>query len=175
MLFRSSLAVFVAPLTFKKILKKIFSISFLSKWKEIATQTGDDIITTSKELKGKSLMFWFKAFGATICSWTARFWMVNFIILSFTSVTVGDHFGIYARQLVMWVIMLISPTPGGSGVAEFIFSGFLKDFIPFGLSVMMAFLWRLLSYYPYLLIGSIVLPSWIRRTFYGRKLIRFKR
>jgi glycosyltransferase 2 family protein len=74
----------------------------------------------------------------------------------------------------MWVIMLISPTPGGSGVAEFVFSGFLSDFTPLGFAVVMAILWRLLSYYPYLFIGIIILPQWIKRTFYNRKIIRFK-
>ena len=60
--------------------------------------------------------------------------------------------------------MLISPTPGSTGVAEIAFSGFLKDFIPYGLAAALAFLWRLISYYPYLFIGAIILPRWIRRT-----------
>jgi len=28
----------------------------------------------------------------------------------------------------MWIILLVSPTPGGSGIAEFVFSDFLGDF-----------------------------------------------
>lgn len=77
----------------------------------------------------------------------------------------ADHFLIYARQLVMWVILLISPTPGGSGIAEFAFSGFLEEFSPDGLAGIQATLWRLFSYYPYLIVGSIVLPVWLRRIF----------
>ena len=84
------------------------------------------------------------------------------MILAFLDVS--DHFLIYGRQLVMWVIMLISPTPGGSGVAEFAFSGFLGEFT-LGLAATFALLWRLLGYYPYLFIGSVVLPSWLRRVF----------
>ena len=41
-----------------------------------------------------------------------------------------ENFLIFGRQLSMWIILLISPTPGGSGIAEFIFSQFLTDFIP---------------------------------------------
>ncbi|MCB0410779.1 MAG: flippase-like domain-containing protein, partial [Flavobacteriales bacterium] len=81
--------------------------------------------------------------------------------LAFTGVS--DHFLIYGRQLVMWVIMLISPTPGGAGIAEFAFNGFLKEFIPIGLAGLLVVLWRLISYYPYLLIGSFVLPKWMKR------------
>ena len=119
-------------------------------------------MTTSGELKGKPLTFWIKAFSATIASWTARYWVVNFLILAF--IAVDEHLLIYARQLVMWVIMLISPTPGSTGVAEIAFSGFLKDFIPIGLAGTLALLWRLVSYYPYLFIGAVILPKWLRRT-----------
>ena len=155
-------AIFFKPRGFKFILLQIFKLPFIRKWRYAAIETGDDIITTSKELKGQPAKFWFKAGAATFLAWTARFWVVNFIILAF--IPVSEHLLIYARQLVMWVIMLISPTPGGAGVAEFAFTTFLRDFIPLGLVATLAFVWRLLSYYPYLFIGAILLPSWIRKT-----------
>ena len=155
-------AVFINPRGFKSTLLSIFKIKWLKKWRYAAISVGDDIVTTSDELKGKNWIFWLKAFGATFFSWTARFWVVNFVILAFLEV--GDHFLIYGRQLVMWVIMLISPTPGSSGVAELAFSGFLGEFT-FGLAATFALLWRLISYYPYLFIGSIVLPNWLRRVY----------
>lgn len=158
--------VFAQPRGFKMFLIRLFSLPFLRKWRQKAATAGDDIITTSLEMKNKPWIFWAKAFLATVFSWTARFWVVNFIILSITSV--GHHLLIYARQLVMWVIMLISPTPGSSGVAEFVFSDFLGDFIPAGLSVPLAFLWRLMSYYPYIIVGSIILPIWVRQTYHRR-------
>jgi uncharacterized membrane protein YbhN (UPF0104 family) len=157
-----SYAIFFRPRGFKWVLLKIFRLPFLRKRRIDAAATGDEIIVTSKELKGKPFKFWFKAFAATLFSWTARYWVVNFLILAFVSV--DQHLLIYARQLVMWVIMLISPTPGGTGVAELAFSGFLKDFIPLGLAATLAFLWRLVSYYPYLFIGAIILPRWIKKT-----------
>jgi len=161
-----SYGIFIKPRGFKWILLRFFKIPFLRKWRYQAGQAGDDIITTSKEMRGKPILFWAQAFLATFLSWTARFWVVNFLILSITPV--GQHFLIYARQLIMWVILLISPTPGGSGVAEFVFSDFLGDFIPFGLTAVLALLWRLISYYPYLFIGAIVLPNWLKRVF-GKK------
>jgi hypothetical protein len=75
----------------------------------------------------------------------------------------------------MWVIMLISPTPGGSGIAEYAFSVYLEEFIPRGLDGSLALLWRLVSYYPYLIIGVVLLPRWVRRVYIKRKLISFKR
>jgi uncharacterized membrane protein YbhN (UPF0104 family) len=155
-------AIFYRPRGFKWLLLSVFKLPFLRKWRYEAASTGDDIIITSRELKGKPKRFWFKSFFATFCSWTARYWVVNFIILAF--VAVDDHLLIYARQLVMWVIMLISPTPGSTGVAELAFSGFLRSFIPIGLAGALALVWRLISYYPYLFIGAIILPRWLART-----------
>ena len=168
-------AVFTLPRGFKYLLLQLFRLPILRRWRYSVIKVGDDIITTSEELKGKPLKYWFKAFGATYVSWTARYIVVNFLILAFASAdssalsSFSDQILIYARQLVMWVIMLISPTPGSSGVAEFAFSGFLKEFIPLGLVGALALLWRLISYYPYLFIGAIVLPRWLRATSPKRK------
>ncbi|MCB9360570.1 MAG: flippase-like domain-containing protein [Flavobacteriales bacterium] len=153
--------VFVNPQRLKSSLVKLFSIKILNKWQNKIVRLGDDLIQTSVELKNKPIQFWLKSFGATLASWTARFWVVNFIVLAFTDVS--SHFLIYGRQLVMWVILLISPTPGGTGVAEFAFNGFLQDFIPIGLTGLLVVLWRLISYYPYLFMGAFVLPKWLKR------------
>src|SRR5690554_1574229 len=167
------IGVFFIPRTLKYLLLQIFRLPILRRWRYNVIQIGDDIITTSMELKGKPAIYWVKAFGATYVSWTARYLVVNFLILAFVSPvggflnTLSDHVLIYARQLVMWVIMLISPTPGSSGVAEFAFSGFFKEFIPLGLVGALALLWRLISYYPYLFIGAIILPRWLRNTSKG--------
>lgn len=162
------IAIFFKPYAFKRVLVGICNIRFLRRWKRAAVKTGDDIIMTSQEMKSKNLLFWVKSFGATLCSWTARFFVVNFLLLTF--VTSGiDHLMVYAKQLVMWVILLISPTPGSSGVAEFMFPIFFKDFITEGTAPLLGFLWRLLTYYPYIIAGSIVLPFWLKRVLKRRK------
>jgi glycosyltransferase 2 family protein len=155
--------IFLNPRGVKLILLNIFKLPFLRKWRERAAETGNEIIITSREMKGKPFVFWLKAFTATMFSWTGRFLVVNFLILAFVSG--GDQLLIYARQLVMWVILLISPTPGGSGVAEFVFSGFLGEFIPSGLTPALGLMWRIISYYPYLFIGAIILPNWLKRVY----------
>lgn len=159
------LSIFVFPRLIKTIIVTIFRLPFLRKWKDNAIQTGDDVIITSRELSGQKPMFWLSAFGATILSWTARFLVINFILMIAIDVGIIDHFLIFGRQLVMWLIMLVSPTPGGSGVAEWAFSEFLGQFsisilVVYGL----AFLWRMISYFPYLIIGPILFPRWLRKT-----------
>lgn len=159
-----TLAVFFGPNTFKKILVSISRLPILRRWKSKFARTGDEIITTSTELKSKPFGYWFKSILATYFSWTARYWVVNCIILAFTSLSFSENMLVYARQLVMWVILLISPTPGSSGVAEVAFSEFFHELIPVALIVILALTWRLVSYYPYLFIGAIMLPGWLRKT-----------
>jgi uncharacterized protein (TIRG00374 family) len=169
------IGIFFAPRSLKYLLLQIFRLPILRRWRYHVIEVGDDIITSSRELRGKNLKYWTKSFGATYASWTARYWVVNFLILAFANPdyplvsTFGDHMLIYARQLVMWVIMLISPTPGSSGVAEFAFSGFLREFIPMGLVAALALVWRFVSYYPYLFIGAVVLPRWLKSTAKAKK------
>lgn len=170
-----SFGIFISPNKFKSILISVFKLPFLKRWASKAEETGNEIITTSDELKTKPLIFWIKAFLATALSWTARYLVANFILMAFTGLSFIDNLVILARQLVMWVIMLISPTPGGAGIAEFAFKEFLSEFSPVGMSaVTLALIWRIYTYYPYLFLGAIILPKWIQRVYLKRKLIRFK-
>ncbi len=156
-------ALFVNPRAIKWLLIKLFSLPVLRRWKMSAAQTGNDMIVASGEIRDQPVSYWLKSFGATIFSWTARYMVINCIIMAFIQHGMYENIVIYARQLVMWIILLVSPTPGGSGIAEVIFSRFLGEFTPAGISDSLALLWRLISYYPYLFIGALILPRWVRK------------
>lgn len=163
-----SYGLFRNPRGLKWLLLKIFKLPLLRKWKHGANTAGTDIINNSKDFREKKLSFWLKAFAATFFSWTARYWIVNALLAAFwfNNYQWADHFLIFARQLVMWIMMLVSPTPGGSGFAEYVFSEFLGQFLPnAGLGIAMAVLWRLITYYPYLFAGVFILPSWLKAKF----------
>jgi uncharacterized protein (TIRG00374 family) len=167
-----SIGLFAAPHGLKRILVAVFSLPLLKRWKAKAEKTGDDIVISSQELKGQSWRYWLKAFGATAFSWTARFLVLNCLILAANpnmEFQFGQQLLIYAKQLVMWVILLISPTPGASGIAEFSFSAFFGDLFSGDLQHAVALIWRAISYYPYLIIGLIVLPLWLAKLERRRK------
>lgn len=153
--------VFISPQTVKNFLCRITRIPFMKRWQHKAEATGNDIVTASLEFKNRSIAFWLKAFGATVLAWITRYLTVNFLIMMF--VISNDQLLIFARQLFMWVILLITPTPGASGAAEYGFTVFLGEFLPLGIAAPLAFFWRLISYYPYIIMGVIVLPVWLRR------------
>ena len=157
-------ALFINARSVKWLLLRIASIPFLRKWKPKALITGDELVIASQELKKKNLSYWSQSLLATFISWTARFIIINCIIKAFSDADVG-HFVLYGRQVVMGILNIGSPTPGGSGVAEAAFVKFLGEFIPHGLAPSLALLWRLISYYPYLFIGAIILPRWVKKSY----------
>jgi hypothetical protein len=160
---------FFNPEGIRKTIISAFRLPFLKRWIDGAVKAGDDIVESSFELKKQPFSFWIKAFIATFLSWTSRYWVVNAILLAFF--TVKDHFLIFARQLVTWIMMIISPTPGGSGFAEIILGRYISDAIPAdpahigSIALAIAIIWRIISYYPYLIIGASVIPGWIQRKF----------
>ena len=165
-------ALFINAQAVKQFLNKLFSIKLLLKWKHKANETGEEMVIASKQIQGKKLDYWLKSFAATCLSWSARFIIINCIIMAFSNITF-NHFLLYARQVVMGILMIGSPTPGGSGVAEIMFSNFLGEFIDNkSLTSSLALLWRLISYYPYLFIGAIVLPRWVNRVFKKEELLK---
>ena len=161
-----SYGLFINPVIIKKTILAIFSLKPLRRWRNEARRAGLDIISNSHELRRKPFGFWFKSAGATFISWTARYWVVNAIFIAFFAMK-NNHFLLFAKQLVMWIMMLVSPTPGGSGFSEYVFSEYLKDFMPqvAGIAIITAFVWRLLTYYPYLIAGVIIGPKWLRDKF----------
>ena len=159
---------FVNPNGMSRLIRKVFTLPVLRRWQEGAAKAASDIIKSAVMLRKKNFMFWLKASASTFISWTSRYWVVNSILLAFF--VVHDHLIIFARQFVMFLAQLISPTPGASGIAEWLFKDFLGDFIPVtGVVVGFALLWRLITYYPYLFIGVFIFPKWLVDNFSKKK------
>lgn len=146
-------------------IQRIFSWRILRRWHDDAIQTGNDIVETSKELKGKDLRFWIKACASTAVAWLALFTISLCIIMAFFQISIAHWPEIYARQFVVWMLMLIPATPGGTGIAEISFSALMCDYTSPALAPIMALLWRIISFYPYLIFGIAILPKWLRRVF----------
>jgi uncharacterized protein (TIRG00374 family) len=148
-----------------KILLALFSLPVIRRWKFIAREWGKDIELAAKEFQMESAGFWIKIFLSTLASWVSRYLVINAVFNAFVELGFLDNIKILGQQFVLWIFMLISPTPGGSGVAEFAFGELLSGFTSSALLVgVLALIWRLISYFPYLFLGSIILPVWLKRT-----------
>ena len=158
------LAIFVWPHLSKNILKTLFSIPFLTRWKDSAVKTGEDIVITSAEMRKESYLNWVKVYLVTCGSWISRYLVINAILQAFLNLSLYDHALILGKQFVLWLFMLISPTPGASGIAEYAFGELLVSFSGSALLLAgMAVIWRLISYFPYLFIGAWILPRFLNK------------
>lgn len=159
---------FINPRLVKSLIVAIFKLPFLKKWSVGAMKAGNDLIVSSSEIKGKSISYWIPLVIATILSWASRFLVVNALFMVFFPVT--DNLLIFSRQFVMWILMILSFTPGASGLSEIIFKNYLGVLIPIaGLMPVIVLLWRILSYYNYLIIGAFLVPNWINKSFSKNK------
>lgn len=157
------LGIIVRPNWIRGVLIRIFKLRWLKRWLPQMQTLGDNMVATSIELKTKPFRFWLEVFGGTALSWTSRYLVVNALFMAFLPGTWPEQWLILARQFVVWVVLMVSPTPGGSGLSEWLFTEYYSDLIPTaGLALIMAVCWRLVSYYVYLVIGALIVPGWLR-------------
>ena len=153
------------PKWIKKVLSKVTTWGFLKKWHTQALDLADNMVATGKELRTKPFRFWLEVFGGTALSWTSRYLVVNALFLGFVASADHAQWLIFAREFVLWVVLNVSPTPGGSGLSEWLFSEYYGDLVSTaGLALILAIFWRIISYYVYLIIGATIIPGWLKNS-----------
>ncbi len=156
---------FVRPQFIKSLFVWVTSFAWFKRWQPAAAKQGEELVIASSELKGKGFLYWSRAIFSTVFIWTARYFIVNCLIAAYGSLFFPDHVLILSRHVLLWVILIFSVTPGAAGLAELAFKSFFIQFAG-GMSTIIAVLWRLFTYYLYLLLGTIFLPLWIKRVYY---------
>lgn len=155
------MGIIVKPRPVARLLKRIFMAKRLHRWRRSAFLTANNMIHASHDLRKCDSRWWLNVFGATILSWFSRYLVVNALFWGFAPDASGLL--IFCRQFVVWVILMISPTPGGSGVSEWLFTEYYGDLLPVaGMAVILALTWRIVSYYIYILLGCILLPTYFK-------------
>ena len=163
---------FINPSKLKYFLYWLGRWPFLRRFREGFERTGNEVMISSRELYTKDWKFHLKAFSSTIIGWLLKFLILNAVylaIVDFAKTDFYSHVLLYARNHTMFAITAFSPTPGGSGVAEILFNGFLHDFIPKEISVIVMSIWRILTYFIYLIAGVLIVPNWINKILQRRK------
>lgn len=143
-------------------LQRVRTAWLFRRWSNRINAWSSDLLEASRNIRNASWHYWIRGFIATCWSWTARFLTLNMVLLIFYPSI--DHAAIVARQLVLWLILSISPTPGSSGAAELGLPAFLIDLTGLAYIVAVIIIWRTFTYFIYLVAGAFVLPSWLVRT-----------
>lgn len=160
------------PTLFRWVLVQTTNIPFLKRWQPAARQHGDEIVLASNVLQAERPIYWLKVGLATLLLWGSKYLIVNFIVASYVTISPSAHWLVFGKQLIMWTVMLVSPTPGSSGTAEFFYQQLHGDMLG-GYTLITVVIWRSLTSYYYLIIGAIVLPHWIRRVFPPKRPSQF--
>lgn len=160
------ITLFRHPQIMGKIICRLFRFPLLKRWAVKAKEFSEDLMLSSKQMVDYSPACWAKAGIATLLAWSSRFLVACALFLPF--IPLGDQPLVFARQFILWIVMTISPTPGGSGLGEYMFSNYYTD-LPgtVGMILLITCGWRILTFYLYLLAGACFLPSWIRNKFHS--------
>lgn len=152
-------AIIAKPEATGRILEKIADWRILKKFSGKIMITAGNMAATSQWVKGRSVRWWLNVFGSTVLSWFSRYFVVCFLFMAF--VPSASWLLVFARQFVVWVVLMVSPTPGGSGISEWLFASYYGDLIGnVGLAAVLALVWRLFSYYIYIIAGCCLLPGY---------------
>lgn len=154
--------IIVKPRAVAKVTHSLFSIKFLRRWQASVDRATDNMVETSHIVKHASRRWWAKVFAATVVSWFSRYLVVNALFWGFVPTASG--LVVFGRQFVVWVVLMVSPTPGGSGISEWLFTNYYGDIIgDVSAALIIALIWRVLSYYIYLAAGCCLLPNYFSK------------
>lgn len=156
------LGIIVHPQSIHKALNRIFRLRLLRRWATQVDTLGENMEATGRDLRKRPPRWWVETFGATALSWSSRYLVVNALFLAFAPG--ADQLIVFARQFVVWVVLMVSPTPGSAGISEWLFTTYYGDLIHnASMALVIALFWRIISYYVYLLIGACIVPGWVRK------------
>ncbi len=157
-----SSAILFLPKTIRRLLESLMSLRWFKKWKPAVTRQSQELELASRVLKGKPLFYWLRLVGFTYLVWLLKYSIVNAVMAGFVPMDLEDHLLAIGRHLTMWVVMLVSPSPGNAGSAEVIFSAFYGQLLG-DYTFVASLIWRMLTFYPYLIVGALLLPKWSKR------------
>lgn len=156
------LGIIVRPHAIHRFLNWLFHFKLLKKWAPQVDTLGSNMETTGRDLRKRPFHWWLETFGGTALSWSSRYLVVNALFLGFAPM--ANQLIVFARQFIVWVCLMVSPTPGSAGISEWLFTTYYGDLIhSTGMALVIALFWRIISYYVYLLIGACIMPGWIQQ------------
>lgn len=159
-------ALFVSPIAVRRLLVRLASTRALRRFRGRAYALGQDMVNASLQVRGAGWLYWARAGLSTFFVWTARYAVIGCLIAAFVPMTTHTFLFIFARNITYKVVLLLAVTPGGAGIAEGAFPTFFGSFI--GTATMTSFmvlLYRIVTYYFYLILGTVFLPRWAARVF----------
>lgn len=150
------------PASLKKVLRFLFNLPILKRFKDKVEPELDNLVNKSHELRKKPASFLIKGFMLSNMVWLCKIWLPTIVVLSFLP---ADELLSFMRSLAMMLASLFMPTPGGSGGVEGLFAVFqgplMERQVFLGIAI---FMWRLITYYLSIPAGMFVMSWYVNRS-----------
>lgn len=145
----------------RKTLRRIFGAERLRSktddlWHLIDRLHGNFLMLAKNPLDVLAAMFF------VVLSWFSLLMVAPLILIGLG--WHGNYFDLFFREFLVFFLLPISPTPGGSGTVEVAFSLLLISLVPKSLLGISVVLWRFFSYYVTMLVGGIFFLGKISKT-----------
>ena len=99
-------------------------------------------------------------------AFTILMWFIDFTIPSIILIGLGmkpEWLFMFTVQIIVVLVTIIPISPGGSGLAEFVTYLLYTQRIPSSIAGVVVVLWRILTFYPNLILGSIYTLHYIAK------------
>jgi len=159
------LGIFYNPSRVKKFLFGVASFRYLSRFKSNIENIGEEIEISAIPIRNMPIKRKISLLCYTWIAWVARFATLVAIIACFIDPLpwgLHDVVLLTGRSESLWLTTALSPTPGSTGVVDLAFTGFFSDYLNPSVAILVIVIWRLLTYYIYLIFGAVALPFWSR-------------
>jgi uncharacterized protein (TIRG00374 family) len=150
------IGIFVFPRWIKNAFLNLSRIKILHRWQSQIVEFGKELFETNIAYKNKKITFWIQLALYTLMSWAGRYMVGVAIVWGFANAPL-DLGLIYAKQYALWLMFYLPSTPGSSGLAEAIYMAFYCPYFEQGMSGVIAFIWRFISYYIYVILGIFLI------------------
>lgn len=156
------------PHLLAKMVGKLFGLKWLRRFRKRAITVMGDMQQGAQMLRSQRPGFYVKGAILTLVPWISRYALSLFIIWS---VYPGvDKLLVFLRSIAMNLGSLAMPTPGGAGGVEGLYLLFLgPPLIPEALVAPTLLVWRLLSYYLFIILGLFVTLHYVQQALARRK------
>lgn len=153
--------IFVSPGAVGRVLIWLTSGRLMRRWRAKAESLRESMVEAGRDIRQRPVGWWLEAGGATVMTWVCRYLVVSALFYGFASA--APQAVVFARQFIVWTLLTVSPTSGGSGLSEWLFATYYGDLVgDVSMTLVIAVFWRIVTYYVYLAAGIFVIPSWLR-------------
>ena len=150
------------PQLLKRLARRLFSLKGLRRFRKRALSVAGDLEHRSRLLRSQPPRFYANGFVLSLIPWISRYLLTLFIIWSvYPSV---DRVLAFLRAAALNLGALALPTPGGAGGVEGLYLLFFgPPLMPAALVAPTLLVWRLMSYYLFIIIGVFIVARHLQR------------